>query len=60
LASYLFIDNHLICFEIILEGLITLEMPDKSDQICGISNLTRLDMAYGVSVTRLVPAKLAR
>jgi len=45
LRTTLLIDNHPIKFEIILEGRITLEMPGKSDQLCGISTLTRLDMA---------------
>ena len=45
LRTTLLVDNHPIKFEVILEGRITLEMPGKSDQICGISTLTRLDMA---------------
>jgi hypothetical protein len=45
LRTTLLVDNNPIKFEIILEGRISLEMPGKSDQICGISTLTRLDMA---------------
>ena len=45
LRTTLLVDNHPIKFEVILEGRITLEMPGKSDQLCGISTLTRLDMA---------------
>ena len=45
LRTTLLLDNHPIKFEIILEGRITLEDPRKSDQLCGIVTLTRLDMA---------------
>lgn len=45
LRTTLLVDNHPIKFEIILEGRIALEDPGKSDQICGIATLTRLDMA---------------
>jgi len=45
MRTTLLVDNHPIKFEIILEGRISLEMPGKSDQLCGISTLTHLDMA---------------
>jgi hypothetical protein len=34
-----------IKFEIVLEGRIELELPNPSDVICGVSTLTKLDMA---------------
>jgi hypothetical protein len=34
-----------IKFEIVLEGRIELELPSPSDVICGVSTLTKLDMA---------------
>ena len=34
-----------IKFEIVLEGRIELELPNSSDVICGVSTLTKLDMA---------------
>ena len=45
LRTTLLVDNHPIKFEIILEGRISLEVPGKSDLLCGISTLNRLDMA---------------
>ncbi len=45
LRTTLLLDDHPIKFEIILEGRIALEDPSKSDQLCGIATLTRLDMA---------------
>ena len=45
LRTTLLVDNHSIKFEIILEGRISLEVPGKSDLLCGISTLNRLDMA---------------
>jgi hypothetical protein len=39
------VDNYPIKFEIILEGRIRLAIPDKEDQLCGITTLSPLDMA---------------
>ena len=44
LRTTLMVENKPIKFEIILEGRIALEDPGKSDQLCGIATLTRLDM----------------
>ena len=41
----LIVDNYPIKFEIILEGRIRLDIPDKKDQLCGITTLSPLDMA---------------
>ena len=45
LRTTLLVDNHPIKFEIILEGRVTLETPNRSQQTCGITTLTDLDMA---------------
>jgi hypothetical protein len=45
LRTTLLVDNHPIKFEIILEGRVTLETPNQSRQVCGVTTLTDLDMA---------------
>ncbi|NDB70821.1 MAG: hypothetical protein EB015_22990, partial [Methylocystaceae bacterium] len=45
IRSSIVIAGQSIKFEIVLEGRIALELPESSDVLCGVSTLTRLDMA---------------
>jgi Nucleotidyl transferase AbiEii toxin, Type IV TA system len=45
LRTALRVDDAIVKFEIVREGRMVLETPKPTDQICGVSNITLLDMA---------------
>ena len=45
IRTWVSMDASLIKFEIVLEGRITLDAPGENDRVCGVSTLTRRDLA---------------